>query len=262
MPAKTSVIVRSLIYNVVFYLSLIALMIVGLPSFLFGRHGVQFMARTWGQWSIWMLDWICGLKVEYRGLENIPTGGYILASKHQSMLETFALLKHTPDFAIVLKRSLNYVPLFGLYLIVSRQIAIDRSKGRTALAQINEQAAQVLADGRQVYIYPEGTRRPPGAPPAYKQGVAALYVANQARCVPVALNTGLFWGRRGFLRRPGVAVIQFLPVIEPGLGKETFLRRLQDAIEGGCDRLNREAVAADPTLAAVVAEGERVAVGA
>jgi 1-acyl-sn-glycerol-3-phosphate acyltransferase len=262
MASSAAIGLRSLIYNVTFYLSLTLLMILGLPALLFGRRGVFFMARTWGAWSVQCLQWICGLEVEYRGLENIPEGGYILASKHQSFLETFALLKHTPDFAIVLKKSLNYIPLFGLYLIVSRQIAINRSQGHSALSQIIAQAGQVLKDGRQVYIYPEGTRRPPGAPPSYKFGVAALYVASGAPCLPVALNTGLFWGRRGFMRRPGVAVIEYLPPIPPGLDRDTFARRLQDAIESGCARLNAEAVAADARLAPVLAAGETTAVGA
>jgi 1-acyl-sn-glycerol-3-phosphate acyltransferase len=256
MGGSAAVAARSLIYNLVFYLSLLAIMIVGLPAVLFGRRGVFFLAWIWSEWSMLTLDWICGLKVEYRGLENIPKTGYILAAKHESFLETFALLRHTPDFAIVLKRSLNFIPLFGLYLIVSRQIGINRSKGHSALTQVIAQAAPVLRDGRQVYIFPEGTRRPPGAPPAYKFGVAALYAGSNAPCLPVALNTGLFWGRRGFTRRPGVAVIEYLPPIPPGLEREDFGRRLQETIEAACARLNAEAVAADPDLAPVLAQGQ------
>ena len=149
------------------------------------------------------------------------------------------------------------MPLFGLYLIVSRQIAIDRARGRRALQQIADAARPVLAAGRQVFIYPEGTRRLPGAPPKYKQGAAALYVETGAICLPVALNTGLFWRRRGFLRRPGVAVIEYLPVISPGLDRAAFAERLQSSIESACDRLNREAIKADPSLEAVVEEGAR-----
>ncbi len=219
---------------------------------LLGRHGVFMLARTWGEWSMLTARWICGLKVEYRGLENIPSGGYILASKHQSFLETFALLRHTPDFAIILKRQLNYIPFFGMYLMVSKQIGIDRAKGHSALAQITEEAGKVLRDGRQVYIFPEGTRRAPGAPPAYKIGVAVLYESSGAPCLPVALNTGLFWGRRGFLRRPGVAIIEYLPVIPPGLERQAFSVRLQDAIESGCARLNAEALSQRPYLATLL----------
>jgi 1-acyl-sn-glycerol-3-phosphate acyltransferase len=121
---------RSLLFNALFYLNMIVLMIVGLPTMLFGRKAVFALARLWGAISVWLLEAICGLKLEYRGVENIPPGAVLIAAKHQSFLETFALLKYAPDFAIILKRQLTYVPLFGLYLIVSQQIAIDRGRGR------------------------------------------------------------------------------------------------------------------------------------
>lgn len=244
---------RSLVFNVLFYLTLLALMIFGLPALLFGRHGVFFLADLWAHASIFLLRRVCGLRVEYRGLENIPEGGYLLAAKHQSFLETFALLPNTPDFAIILKRQLVFIPLFGLYLAASKQIAIDRSKGHSALQQILSQASEVLRARRQVYIYPEGTRRAPGAKPAYKFGVAALYAGNEVPCLPVALNTGLFWRRRGFQRRPGVAVIEYLPPIPPGLPRETFAAQLENVIEAACDRLNDEALRQDPSLQTALA---------
>jgi 1-acyl-sn-glycerol-3-phosphate acyltransferase len=235
---------RSLLFNLAFYANLVVLMILGLPAMLFGRQGVFFMARTWAVTSIWLLDKICGLKLEFRGLENIPRGGYILAAKHQSFLETFSLVTQTPDFAIILKKQLMFIPIFGLYLSVSGMIGIDRSRGRNAMAQIIEQAVPALRAGRVIYIYPEGTRRAPGAEPAYKYGVAMLYEKTGAPCVPVALNTGLFWGRRGFTRRPGVAVIEFLPAIHPGLPRDEFFERMRKAIEDGSRRLIDEALAA------------------
>jgi len=247
---------RSLLYNVAFYVNIIVLMFLGLPMILLGRHGAFFMARLWGSTSIWLLDKICHLKIEYRGVENIQQGGYILASKHESFLETFALLEHAPDFAIILKKQLVWIPLFGLYLVGARQIAIDRSRGRAALSQIVAQARQVIGAGRQIIIYPEGTRRPPGAPPRYKFGVAAIYAETSAPCVPVALNTGLYWGRRGFTRRPGTAVIEYLPPILPGLDRDAFAAKLESSIEQACARLNAEAVAKDPRLAPVLAAGQ------
>ena len=239
---------RSLLFNALFYANLIALMILGLPTVFFGRHAVLFMARTWGASSLWLLRTICGLTIEFRGLENIPRGGYIIASKHQSFLETFALLRHAPDFAYVLKRELTFIPFFGWYLIGAEQIGIDRGSGRRALSQLSLRAGAVLREGRQIFIFPEGTRRPPGAPPQYKHGVAKLYEDTGSPCLPVALDTGLFWGRRGFSRRPGVAVIEYLPVISPGLDREIFMERLQAAIEPACARLNAEAAARYPAL--------------
>ena len=248
-------VIRSVLFNLLFYLTLILLMIFGLPTILGGRRAVFALASVWRAASVWLLNAICDLKIEYRGIENIPRGGVIIAAKHQSFLETFALLKYTPDFAIVLKRQLTYIPLFGLYLIVSNQISIDRTQGRQALRQIAAAAKSVLAERRQILIYPEGTRRPPGAPPRYRPGVAVLYAETGVPCLPVAVNTGLFWRRRGFVRRPGVAVIEYLPPIAPGLTREAFACRLQEAIETACARLNSEAAAQDPSLEAVIAEG-------
>src|SRR3974390_1932084 len=128
--------IRSVLFNFLFYGNLIVLMIFGLPMILGGRRGVFALARTGAAASLWLLDKICDLKVEYRGVENIPPGAVLFAAKHQSFLETFALLKYAPDFAIILKRQLTFVPFFGLYLIVSNQIAIDRGRGRQALQQI------------------------------------------------------------------------------------------------------------------------------
>jgi 1-acyl-sn-glycerol-3-phosphate acyltransferase len=248
---------RSIVFNFLFYLNLAVLMVIGLPTMLGGRRAVFALARLWGSISVWLLDRICGLRLEYRGLDNIPSGGVLIAVKHQSFLETFALLKYAPDFAIILKRQLTFIPFFGLYLVVSKQIAIDRSRGRQALQQIVVATKPVLAAGRQVFIYPEGTRRPPGAPPKYKHGVAALYAETGAPCLPVAVNTGLFWRRRTFLRRPGVAVIEYLPPIKPGLDRAAFIDRLQDTIEAACASLNSEAIGRDPSLKALVAEGAR-----
>ena len=243
---------RSLIFNVIFYVSIVGLMIIGAPMMVGGRIGVFIMARIWASTSIWLLATICKLRVEYRGLHHIPTGGYIIAAKHQSFLETFALLKYTPDFAIIMKKELTYIPIFGIYLIVGNQITINRTRGRSALYQIVRQASEVLRAGRQVYIYPEGTRRPPGAAPEYKSGVALLYKSTRAPCVPVAVNTGLYWSRRGFTRHPGVAIIEYLPALPPGMDNPKFLQTLQTAIETTCARLNEEAIAADPSLAAAM----------
>ena len=248
-------VVRSIFFNILFYLTLLLLMLFGLPTVLGGRRGVFALANLWRIASVWLLETVCGLKLEYRGVENIPPGAVLIAAKHQSFLETFALLKYAPDFAIILKKQLTYIPFFGLYLIAARQIAIDRARGRQALQQIVEASKPVFAAGRQVIIYPEGTRRPPGAPPKYKTGVAALYDGADVPCLPVALNTGLFWRRRQFLRRPGVAVIEYLPPIPPGLSREAFAARVETAIESACDRLNAEAVARDPSLRTVLADG-------
>ena len=243
---------RSLLFNFAFYAVLIILMLVGLPILLFGRHAVFRLARMWARISLWLLKIICRTETEFRGAENIPQGGIIVAAKHQSMWETFALSLYFQDFTFILKRELMWLPLFGWYLSRLEMIAIDRSTGRAALAQVTQRSRPVLAEGRQIIIFPEGTRRPVGAAPSYKFGVAHLYATSNAPCVPVALNSGLFWPRRSFLRRPGTIVVEFLPPIPPGLERGEFFRTLQEQLESATDRLVEEAVAKDPGLVDVV----------
>lgn len=243
---------RSLVFNVVFYVALVLLMLVLSPTILFGPDRVKAAARAWGHMSLWLLRVICGTHVEFRGRENIPKGGVIVAAKHQSIWEVFALITVFEDFTYVLKRELTFIPLFGWYLARGRQIAIDRSKGRAALAQVSRQARVVLEEGRQLFIFPEGTRRPPGAPPDYKFGVAYVYDEMKVPCLPVGLNSGLFWPRRSFLRRPGTIVVDIMPAIPPGLSAGAFLRQLQKTIETSSDALLAEAVAKDPSLGAAI----------
>ncbi|MCB1534558.1 MAG: 1-acyl-sn-glycerol-3-phosphate acyltransferase [Rhodoblastus sp.] len=249
---RASIVVRSTIFNVLFYVNLICLMVCGLPSVLMGRGPATFMARAWARTSLWLLRHICGTTVEFRGLDQMPPGGLVVAPKHQSMLETFALTLAVDNFSYVHKRELTWIPLFGWYLWAVDQISINRTSGSTALSQVANGVAEFLKLDRRILIFPEGTRRPVGAPPKYKYGVTHLYSTLNARVVPVALNTGLFWPRRSFLRNPGVAVIEFLPVIEPGLPREEFTQRLQDTIEDGTRALVEEALSVDPTLGTLV----------
>ena len=247
---------RSLLFNTLFYVLLIGLMVFGLPVLLFGRHGVFALARAWAYGTFWLARVICGLDVEFRGIERIPTGGYILAPKHQSIWETFALTVYARDFSYIVKRELTWLPLFGWYLKAAEQIAINRSSGRAALNEVTSRARELLAAGRQLFIFPEGTRRPAGAPPVYKFGVAAIYAESNAPCVPVALNSGLFWPRRSFMRRPGKIVVEYLEPIAPGLSKDVFLALLQERMETATNRLIAEAVQADPSLQDVLARAQ------
>ena len=241
---------RSLVFNLGFYLGTVALAIFGAPTLARDRHAVLGLARAWGAYVEWLSRTVCGLRVEFRGVENIPTGGYIIAPKHQSAWETLALLRFTPDFSYVLKRELMRIPLLGWYLARAEQIAIDRTRGASALNQVVVKARKLLGEGRQLFIFPEGTRRPPGAEPHYKYGVAHLYAATNAPCLPVALNSGLFWPRRSFLRRPGVILVEFLKPIEPGLERTAFFKELQDRIEEATNRLIAESLSVDPRLRA------------
>lgn len=254
------ILVRSLIFHVAFYLTTTVLAIVGLPILLMGRHKVQHYAKFWTGSTVWFLEKICKTKIVWLGLENLPHGACIIASKHQSALETLALTTKGADFSFILKRELMLIPIFGWYLRGAGQLAIDRSKRGQALPDLSRQVREAIGQGRQLLIFPEGTRKPAGSAPAYKSGVAHLYGETEAVCIPVALNTGLFWPRRSLSIYPGTVTIRFLEPIEPGLDKQSFMRLLETRIETATAHLIGEALAADPSLKRAVPEQQGTAV--
>jgi 1-acyl-sn-glycerol-3-phosphate acyltransferase len=234
-------IARSLLFNVVFYANLVLWMLVVLvPVLLMPRKAILRVAQAWGRSSLWLLRVITGTRVEYRGLGRIPPGGLLVAAKHQSLWETFALLPLFDDPAFILKRELIWIPLFGWLAAKARMVPIDRGGGSSVLAEMNRRAREEVQNGRQILIFPEGTRRPAGAEPAYKFGVAHLYASLGVPCLPIALNSGLFWPRRRFVRRPGTVIVEILDPIPPGLPRDEFLARLKEVIETASDRLLAE----------------------
>jgi len=234
---------RSLLFNVVFYINISVRMIVALPTIMLPYSFLLGVLRRYAGSTLWFLRVICGIDVEWRGREKLPQGACIVACKHQSVWETFALFMVLPDPTYVLKRELMQLPLFGWLATKARMIPIDRGSHAKALTGMLAAARREAARGRQIVIFPEGTRRPPGAKPHYLPGAAFLYADLGLPCVPIALNSGLFWPRHSWLRRPGTVVAEVLDPIPAGLDKREFLTRLQSAIEQATARL--------------VAEGER-----
>jgi 1-acyl-sn-glycerol-3-phosphate acyltransferase len=232
--------IRSLAFNIGFYLSLILHMIVALPAFFLPRQALFELAKSWARSMNWMLRVICNVRVEYRGIENIPEGPLLIAAKHQSAWETVGLLPLFRQPMYILKRELTWIPLFGLFLLKAQMIPVDRKAGMRALKHMTGLARERVRGDRQLIIFPEGTRRPVGAEPDYKSGVAQVYVACGVQCLPVALNSGLFWPRRTFLRYPGTIVVEFLPLIPPGLSRKEFQARVSEAIETATDRIVAE----------------------
>lgn len=232
-----SIFLRSLIYNIVFYLNLTFWVLLGIPTYVMPRWGIMNIAKYWARTSIWLMWIICNTKVEYRGRDKIPEGPLLVAAKHQSAWETFALLQFFDQPLYILKRELLWLPLFGWYLVKSDMIGVKRGAGGRSLLEMTRRARDEVARGRQLIIFPEGTRRAVGAPPAYKTGVSQVYVDCGATCIPVALNSGLFWPRRTFMRYPGTLVVEFLDPIPPGLSRREFTVRIRAAIEEATDRL-------------------------
>ena len=187
-------ILRSLVFNVLFYLNLaLWLVFAAFPSLLLPRRYLIWIAVTWGRSALWLMRVTTGTRYEIAGIENIPQGGLMVAAKHQSFWETFALVTLFPDPVFILKRELTWIPFFGWCLTKLRMIPVDRGGKARALAHVTRRAkVELTQNGRQLLIFPEGTRRAPGAPPAYKFGVAHLYAELGVPCLPVALNSGLY----------------------------------------------------------------------
>ena len=223
--------IRSAIFNVVFYVNLVLFLVIGSPLFLAPRIWAIRALQLWARTSLWWMKVICGTRMEVRGAAHIPQGAALVAGKHQSFWETFAILPLLEDPCMVLKRELTFIPLFGWFALKFRMIAVERSAGSAALRNLVKRGKREVAEGRQIVIMPEGTRKAPDDPPDYKPGAAALYAQLGVPCVPFGLNAGLFWPRRKFLRHPGTIVLEFLPAIPAGLPRAEFQRRLEAAIE-------------------------------
>jgi 1-acyl-sn-glycerol-3-phosphate acyltransferase len=232
--------VRSAVFNAAFYLTTLAYLLVAVPTFFMPRRGILEVAKHWGRTNVWLLRVICGIRVEWRGVDKIPPGPLIVAAKHQSAWETFALLSQFDDPTFILKRELQWIPVWGWLAAKARMIPVDRGAGAHALSAMAQRARVEMTEGRQLIIFPEGTRMAPGAKPRYKFGVSFLYSELAVPCVPVALNSGLFWPRRSFRRFPGTIRVEFLDPIPPGLPREVFSARLQEVIESATSRLIAE----------------------
>lgn len=238
------VVLRSALYHIGFYVIMAAIFAVTLPYFFFLPHGgVMRVVRFWAASSVWWLRVSTGLKLELRGAEKLPPGGALIAAKHQAAIETFALVPLLSDPTYVMKRELMRIPLFGWYTRKAGMIPVDRAGGAKALRALAARVRAAVSEGRQVIIFPEGTRRPPGAPPDYKPGVSLLYRETGLPVFPMALNTGLYWPRKSLLRYPGTMVMEILDPIPPGLDTKGFGRELQARIEPASDLLIAEAAA-------------------
>jgi 1-acyl-sn-glycerol-3-phosphate acyltransferase len=228
--------VRSLLFNAAFYANLIVWMLAAIPTLALPRMALMRVAQAWARSNLWLLRTVAGTKVEFRGLERIPPGGLLVAAKHQSLWETFALATLFDDPTFVLKRELMWIPLFGWFLWKADMVPVDR-RARNALREMTRRARGEVGRGRQLLIFPEGTRRPPGADPAYKHGIVHLYENLGVPCLPVALNSGLFWPRRRFIRRPGTIVVETLAPIPPGLSRDEFFHTVTQQIEAASNHL-------------------------
>jgi 1-acyl-sn-glycerol-3-phosphate acyltransferase len=229
-------VLRSALFNIAFFgstaLLALACLVVGGSE----RASLAF-ARIWADVSAWLLKRIIGLRLAVRGRENIPDGPYVVASKHQSTWDTIMYFRLLPHPAYVVKREVRRIPVFGLIGEATGWIEVDRTGGARALSGLVRDVRAALAAGRQPVIFSEGTRTAPGERRSYQRGIAAVYLFLKVPIVPVALNSGLYWGRRSFIKRPGCVTVEFLPPILPGLDAEQFMAELEDRIETATAKL-------------------------
>ncbi len=232
---------RSLLYNLFFYGWTALVPLVLWVYLLLPRAYMQRGVRVWVKGLRLGLKWIVGLVYEVRGLQNVPAGAAIFACKHQSAWETTVFYVLLDDPVYVLKKELAFIPFWGWAARKVKAIFVDRAGGVGALKRLVKESSAALDADRQVIIFPEGTRMAPGETRPYHPGIASLYANTEGPVVPVALNSGLFWGRRRFIKRPGVITLEFLPPLPRGLDRRAFMAELQARIETASERLRAEA---------------------
>lgn len=231
---------RSYVFTGVFYLVTALFLVLGSWLFFAPRSWAMAGLKAHAVTILWLLKWIVGTKLEVRGHENLPKDGCLVVAKHQSAWDTFALIPLMRDPAVVLKDELKWIPFYGWFCVKFQHILVKRDRAAVALKRMVADAKDRVQDERQILIFPEGTRQAPGAPPAYKPGYVALYEGLDVPCIPLALNSGVFWPRRSFKRLPGTIVVEFLAPIPPGLPRKDFKARVETAIEEASGRLLEE----------------------
>ena len=236
-PNGPGVVLRSLLFNLLYGIWTAGMHIVSLPLLFASRRAVQTAGGIWIDGTLWLLKHVVGIDYRIVGAENLPRTPAIYAAKHQSAWETLFLSRYLDYPAFVLKQELLSIPLFGWFLRRAGMIAIDRKAGASAIRHMARQATATLESGRSILIFPEGTRVSPGESRPYQPGVAALYTQLKVPLVPVALNSGLFWGRQAYIKKPGTIVVEILPPIPPGLDRKAMMKELETRIETAAKRL-------------------------
>ena len=231
--------VRSLIFNISMYVAMLVIGLAYLPLALLSADGALKGCHAYCRWIHWSAGWMIGLTVEIRGTP--PKDEVMVAAKHQSFLDIIVIFGAIPRGKFIMKRELMYIPVIGQYFLRVGAIPVNRGKRGAAIAQMVEAVKKRQAEPGQLLIYPQGTRVAPGVKKPYKVGAGVLYEQLGQSCVPVATNVGYFWPKRGVMRLPGTAVVEFLDPIEPGLPKAEFMAKLEEVVETASDALLEEA---------------------
>ncbi|SHI83080.1 lysophospholipid acyltransferase family protein [Wenxinia saemankumensis] len=229
---------RSLVFSILLYAGMAVYGLVYLPWALASREGAVAACQGWCRYARWLARWCVGLRTEVRGTP--PAGEVLIAAKHQSFLDIIMIYGSVPRGRFIMKKELTHAPILGWFARRIGCVPVDRGRRAQAVKRMVADVAAGRSDPGQLIIYPQGTRVAPGVPAPYKIGSGALYEAFGQPCVPVACNVGIFWPRRGVHRRPGTAVVEFLPEIPAGLPVMEFMARLEGEIETRSDALLAE----------------------
>jgi len=231
--------VRSLLFIGQMYLMMGLMGLFFLPWSFIDRRGAFAAVHSYCRWVRWTAGWMVGLRSEIRG--EVPTGEVLIAAKHQSFFDIIMIVSVVPRPKFIMKASLKWAPVLGYFAKRIGCVAVDRGRRAQAIKQMVEGVASGTQDPGQLIIYPQGTRVAPGVARAYKIGTGVLYELTGQACVPAATNVGVFWPRHGIRRKPGLAVVEFLPVIEPGRSTDAFMADLEETVETASNRLMAEA---------------------
>ena len=231
--------ILSLIYVIQIYIMMPIIGLLWAPWAFFSTRGARSACKTYSRWCFWTARWMLGLRTEVRGTP--PTGEMLVAAKHQSFLDIMMIFTAAPQAKFIMKKEILWTPVIGLYAKRLNCVAVDRGKRGAAIDKMVADVKAGHTEAGQLIIYSQGTRVAPGARKPYKVGTAVLYEQLGQPCMPVATNVGVFWPRKGIWRKPGLAVVEFLPVIEPGLDRDDFLAQLEKVVETRSDALMMEA---------------------
>jgi 1-acyl-sn-glycerol-3-phosphate acyltransferase len=230
---------RSLFFILQLYFAMLVLGLVFAPFAIFSREAAFAACKSFCVWARWTARWFVGIRTEVRGTP--PEGEVIVAAKHQSFLDIILIFHTVPRAKFIMKRELLWTPIIGIYAKRLGCIPVDRGRRGAAIAQMVKDVAAEFKDPGQLIIYPQGTRVAPGDYKPYKVGTGILYESLAQTCIPAATNVGLFWPRKGIMRKPGLAVVEFLDPIPPGRKRDDFMAELEEVIEARSDALMKEA---------------------
>ena len=233
------ILVRSLLFNSLFYASMVIFGVLLVPIMLLSQRATWFVSKLYVHLMLEYLQIICGVRSEVRG--TVPTGNVLVAAKHQSFLDSLILFRALETPCFVIKSELRFTPVFSWYMTRMGSITIDRSGGGKSVHHLVTQAMARLPRLGQLLIYPQGTRVAPGHKKPYRVGIAVLYTKTGLACIPAATNAGAFWGRNTFLRKPGTATVEFLPALSPDLPQDEVLAKIEIAVEDASEQLFMEA---------------------